>query len=595
VTEFILLDDCSSTEKLPTSRLYKNPHLKFQADSVHEINNTLDAIQEASKSGLYVVVMFSYEMGEYLQNIIPKDINIPYILAYAFKDVNKLSAAEVNKFLEEIPDNKSGFVNLKYGITENQFCEDINTIKEHIQNGDCYQINHTFRVHGEYYGDGISLYKRLKNRQPTLFGAYVKLDSYEFLSLSPEWFVSSTDGIAEVRPMKGTLPIKNHNPDELKLDIKNRAENIMIVDLMRNDLGIISEIGSVTVPSLFDINEVGELYQMTSTIQSKLKNDLTFNKLVKSLFPCGSITGAPKNMAMKIIHNLEKDARGLYCGSIGWIDPAAESNNFGNFSMNVAIRTLTLSKHTMQLGIGAGIIYDSEPQSEWKECLLKGRFATSLPSTVGVFETMLAENGVIKNLEKHLTRIKKSINDLNLIATHKQLKNAVLDKIKNITFNKARVKLSVDATNKINVSVSELSSLTVSNKIFWAHQILSKDQSEVCSQDPLLKYKTDNRENYDAAFHRAEELNGFDAIFVNELGQVTEGGRSNIFIKLNGKWLTPSVNCGLLPGIKRSEILEDIDFNAEETVITITDVQKAEEIIVTNSLRGILKVKLELI
>jgi para-aminobenzoate synthetase/4-amino-4-deoxychorismate lyase len=263
----ILLDDAQSTDQRRTSRLYGLPCDHWRITQTKDIHACLTAIESALQKGRYVATAFSYECGEFLQGLTPKPSSTPLIEAFAFEDVTYLSRQEVdqwiqNSLLQASDHNEAGVMNLAPSLTPDEFAKKIAAIHRLIESGDTYQVNHTFQYSGQIYGDALRLYARLRQRQPSLFGAFFQGAEQTLLSVSPEWFISCTNGELVSKPMKGTLSAEQHQLTDLAADSKNRTENLMIVDLIRNDLGRISEIGSVTVPAMFEVEKFGNLMQM---------------------------------------------------------------------------------------------------------------------------------------------------------------------------------------------------------------------------------------------------------------------------------------------------------------------------------------------
>src|SRR5690606_9088835 len=305
------------------------------------------------------------------------------------------------------------------GMTEAGFLQAIARIHDYIKAGDTYQVNFTYRLHFSTYGPITALYRKLRQRQPVPYGALISLpDGGAILSLSPELFLRHEAGQLIAQPMKGTAPASGDAAQDaarskaLASDQKNRAENVMIVDLLRNDLGRVAATGSVQVPGLFEVARFGSVLQMTSTITAALQDGVTLPELLRAVYPCGSITGAPKHRTMQIIRELEAEPRGIYTGAIGWFDAPTGEHPMGDFCLSVPIRTLELKAANAsglrkgEMGVGAGIVHDSVAQQEYEECRLKSRFLTGLPHEFELFETMYAtKEAGIRHLERHLQRL----------------------------------------------------------------------------------------------------------------------------------------------------------------------------------------------
>ena len=604
----ILLDDAQSTAAKPSSRHYESPlhywRILSTGDNALDLSATqtcLAQIATALARGEFVVAAFAYELGRQihrLQQRVGSDLSMhPLIEAWSFKSFDNLSKEQVDTLITdrlallETDQRSAGVLDVRESLDEKQFASDISSIQEYIRSGDTYQINHTYRITGKTYGSPLALYSRLRERQPGRFGAYISHDGNYLLSQSPELFISREGDTLKAMPMKGTASALSAVASALSDDPKNQAENVMIVDLLRNDLSRISLPGTVTVPSLFEVARHGDVLQMTSTVQGQAKPNTSLLDVLNAVFPCGSVTGAPKKRSMQIIQDLEPEDRGYYCGALGWIDPG------GDFAFSVPIRTVEIVEEvqshaaTFTLGIGAGITNDSDPKQEWEECRIKSNFLSNLPSSTGLFETISVVGNIPQKLEMHLDRMQSSALALGIIFNRSAAK-AVVEKTcssldTEITF---RLRLDLAINGDLSVSTAVLDPLNQPVKIFWAKDILSGDVG-MFSGDALLRHKVSNRSLYDLAWQTAVRLGGFDAIFTNEQGFVTEGGRTSIFVKPQGssEWLTPPVFAGLLPGVMRATLLADPKLNAREANLTINDVSMADEIILSNALRGLIK------
>ena len=604
----ILLDDAQSTAANPTSRLYQDPlhywRVLPSGDNAldHEATQTcLTEITTALSKGQFVVAAFAYELGRSIHHL-PQKPNPsghphPLLEAWSFQNYQKLSKAGVDELIEDVlkkevgPNSIAGVLELEETLTESQFASDIASIEEYIRSGDSYQINHTYRIKGKTYGSPLGLYQRLRNRQPGRFGAYIKSSTHYLLSQSPELFIERNGDILKAMPMKGTASALTETPSALSADPKNQAENVMIVDLLRNDLSRISLPGSVTVPNLFAVARHGDVLQMTSTVEGHIKPDTSLANILEAVFPCGSVTGAPKKRSMEIIQELEPEDRGYYCGALGWLDPS------GDFALSVPIRTVEISENAnslatdFTLGIGAGITIDSDAQQEWQECLIKSAFLKNLPSHTGLFETIAVKHGKAQNIEAHLNRMQASALALGIQFGRLNAQSTIDKACKALSPDHYfRLRLDLSPTGILSASTGQLEALNESVKIFWASDILDCE-CMMFSGNALLRHKVTHRDLYDQAWQAAVAQGGFDALFMNEQGFVTEGGRSSIFIKPSNShfWLTPPVSAGLLPGVMRASLLKDPKMNAREANLTIQDVLEADEIILSNALRGAIK------
>jgi para-aminobenzoate synthetase/4-amino-4-deoxychorismate lyase len=455
-------------------------------------------------------------------------------------------------------------------------------------------------MQGQQFGSPVGLYRRLRELQPVAFGALVALGDRWVLSCSPELFVRNSGGHLTTRPMKGTAPRDFSTEDDTRLihwlgrDPKNRAENVMIVDLLRNDLGRISEIGSVQVPQLFSVETYRTVHQMTSTVQSRIRPDVDMPGVLRALFPCGSITGTPKVNTMDWIAELESGPRGLYCGAIGWMDAPKTPALCGDFCLSVAIRTITLGEpqdalRPATLGVGGGIVLDSVQGNEFEETLVKARFLTRIDPGLTLFETLLLHHGRLRNLNLHLARLESSADALGFRFDATQVKTELARYASALDPSvRHRVRLDLEHSGQVRLSHAVLDALPRGS----VRLVLSK--LPIPEQDrALLHHKTSLRSTYDQAIRDAAKLGAFDAVFVNARGEVTEGARSNVLVKLAGQWWTPPLSCGVLPGVMRTRLLRMRPEIGQKT-LRLEDLVHAQELAVCSSLRGVLRAELVL-
>lgn len=604
----ILLDDAQSTAAEPSSRLYGDVlhyWCIFPSGNSNQDRTAtqvcLEEISSALAQGQFLVAAFAYELGKSIHGLAQKPRNTksphPLIEAWSFSSYTKLSKEAVDDLLIEklalLSDSEkiAGVLELQESLSEQQFFSDIAKIQEYIRNGDTYQINLTYRIHGKTYGESLALYQRLRERQPGRFGAYIDHGYRQLLSQSPELFIAREGDTLKAMPMKGTASALSENASVLSADPKNQAENVMIVDLLRNDLSRISLPCTVSVPNLFEVARYGDVLQMTSTVQGQIKPKTSLFDILNAVFPCGSVTGAPKKHSMEIIQELEAEDRGYYCGALGWLDPN------GDFAFSVPIRTVEIAEDsqthesTFTLGVGAGITHDSDATQEWNECHIKSAFLVDLPSATGLFETIAINKGEAQRLPAHLGRMQASASVLGIPFDKDLAENVIASACLPLNQDlQYRLRLDLSPNGELHVSTGILDPVTEPATIFWANDILPM-QVQMHSGDALLRHKVSTRGLYDQAWQEAVRLGGFDALFVNKQGFVTEGGRTSIFIKPKGRneWLTPPVSAGLLPGVMRATLLADPSMNAHEANLTIKDVCMADEIILSNALRGRIK------
>ena len=354
------------------SLLFQDPEFIISCTDPSLFGAAFEDIESALSKGYYLAGFFSYEAGYHFEEKLYKDkqYDFPLIFLGAYKKPEQGKNNSHKKFSVEPPEN------LRLNITRAQYSADITSIRDYIAKGDVYQITYCIKLFFKYWGDPLSLYYQLFNEQPVPYPAYIQTDKFHILSLSPELFLKKNSTHLVTKPMKGTWPRGGGvfsdllAPLRLKYDRKNRAENVMIADLLRNDLGRLGV--GIKAPTLFEVARYKTLCQMTSTVTAKIDKDIAIYKLFSSVFPSGSVTGAPKIRAMQIINELEKEERRIYTGAIGYITPDKD------LFFNIPIRTLLIQDHQAEMGIGGGIVWDSTPEGEWNEGLLKARFLTGL-------------------------------------------------------------------------------------------------------------------------------------------------------------------------------------------------------------------------
>ncbi len=567
------------------------------------------ALEDALASGLHAVGLFDYEFGHQLQGLQADGSTRPWATIQLYQHCERLSRSEVDAWLASrtgATGSTAGDSRAAYAVTglhpaldPQPFAEAVDAIHRHIESGDTYQVNFTFPLHFDVHGDPVALYAALRARQPVPYGALVMLpDGSSVLSMSPELFVSQQQGQLTCRPMKGTAAVSGDpvqdaaRADALKASVKERSENLMIVDLLRNDLGRIAVTGSVRVPKLFEVERYGAVLQMTSTVTATARADVGLQQVFEALYPCGSITGAPKRRTMQLLQQLETSPRRLYTGAIGWFEPASAQRKLGDFMLSVPIRTLLLDppgandlRHG-EMGVGAGIVYDSDAQAEYQECLLKARFLTGVAPGFALFETMHATRGGCRHLDRHLSRLSASAAQLGFACDRDAVHGKVSEACAALQpGHEYRMRLSLDANGDVQLRSAVVTPLQEPVQLLLSPVVMRSD-------DLLLGHKTTLRRVYDEAWQSAEQAGAFDALFFNERGELTEGGRSNVLVKLGGRWFTPPLASGLLPGVMRAVVLEDPAWSVQQRVVTRADLQQAEAICVCNALRGVLRAEL---
>ena len=570
----------------------------LQADTLHGLDGLL---QQGWQRGLHVVLWADYAFGHPLQHLSPQPDAC--LALHWFRKCE--TVAEPEKWLQSrYPDHAPAGISTPTSHTgKADYLHAVGEIQAAIARGDTYQINYTTRLQLQSYGHPAQLYRRL--RQPVPYAALAHLPDHKqqtgwTLSFSPELFVNiASDGLITTEPMKGTAPVLGDGGDEaraqaLQADPKNRAENIMIVDLLRNDLGKIATTGGVRVPAPFQVRRFGSVWQMTTAIEAQAKPHTGAADIFRAAFPCGSITGAPKRMSMQIIDALETSPRGLYTGSIGYLKPCSSGLGFEG-TLNVVIRTLQLKPLSDGLyqgtyGVGSGIVADSEAEAEYIECQWKAHFLNALAPEFGVFETLRAEGGQCALLSLHLERLQEAAAALNLRLPPDaaQQIGRYLQALPDAA--PYRVKALLDSDG-LHLSHAACAPLHGAQYALIAPQALPL-------HDYLRRFKTTRRAAYDAGWQQAEQQGAFDSLFFNTEGCLLEGGRSNVFVRFGSEWHTPPLDLDILNGVMRRAVLADSQHYLNtahifERRITQAQLRQADEIVLCNALRGLIRVELK--
>ncbi|AEA59370.1 aminodeoxychorismate synthase component I [Burkholderia gladioli] len=603
---FALLDDCDSTAAARSSRLYMGfSHERVCTDPAR-LDACCAAVAEDLARGLHAVVLGDYEFGRNLERGQAGDAPLRFLL---FSTLTRLSRDEADAWLAArdgaaAEPSPAGIARLRKSVTRAEFDAAIDAIHAALRAGDSYQVNYTYRLGFDAWGSPPALYRRLRARQAVRYGALVALPGGRWiLSCSPELFVEKQGTRLRTRPMKGTAPrsadpaADAHAAEFLAGDAKNRAENLMIVDLLRNDVSRVARTGSVRVPALFTVEPYASVWQMTSTVEAEARPEAGFAELLRALFPCGSITGAPKHSTMALIDVIESTPRGLYTGMLGWLD-AAPAGACGDFCLAVTIRTLTLEAPSVDgyragtMGVGAGIVLDSRAPDEYAECELKARFLTDADPGLQLFETLYATRAEgVRHLDCHLARLGGSAEALGFAfdaAAIEQQVRARVDGFDADGPHRLRAALSKDGSLELtSAPLAPLAAPVIEVLLASEHGF-----APTASSDPLLAHKSTRRAEYDRAWREAEAAGAFDMLFVNERGELTEGGRSNVFVKLDGRWFTPPLASGLLPGVMRGALLADPALGASERVLRPDELARADGLLICNALRGAIEARL---
>lgn len=457
---------------------------------------------------------------------------------------------------------------------------DVARVRERIAAGDTYQCNLTVRMAGRVHGDPLDLYRDLALGQRGAYNAYLDLGRFAVVSASPELFFQRSGDEVLLRPMKGTARRGRHLredevlADRLRSSRKEQAENVMIVDLLRNDVARVAETGSVTVPELFTVERYETVLQLTSDVAARLRPGTGLVDLFRALFPCGSVTGAPKVSSMAVIRSLEPTPRGVYCGAIGLVGPP-DAPLRARFS--VAIRTAVVDTDSGDAvyGTGGGITWDSEPAAEHAEVLAKAAVLHARPREFELLETMRYEpRRGLRNGDRHLRRLAESAEHLGFRFERSRAVDALRARLTGS--GAARVRLRLGRTGAVAVDVEALPGAPT------GPVRVALDDEPVDPREPWLYHKTTLREPYDGRRRRRPDVD--DVIMVNDCGQLTEVTRATLALKLDGAWYTPPLASGCLPGVERARLLDR--GLLQERVLRPDDVLVAHELAVISSLRG---------
>jgi para-aminobenzoate synthetase / 4-amino-4-deoxychorismate lyase len=575
----LILDDAA------TGRLcaYGRVLAVIRADTPQEVSPALAAMEAARAAGHFVAGYFSYELGyalePRLQPLLPRRRRqVPLLWFGVFEASERVEEGA----LESWCSSRAYAGPLEHEWDAPAYGQRFDRVHELIAAGDFYQANLTFRSRFAFAGDALALYRSLKAQSAARYGAYVDDGERQILSLSPELFFElAADGTITARPMKGTAPrgadavADVFERQALAGSTKNRAENLMIVDLLRNDLGRIAEIGSVAVRDLFAVETYPTLHQMVSTVSARLVPGTDIAGLVRALFPCGSVTGAPKIHAMEIIAEMEESPRGVYCGAIGHFAPD------GSARFNVAIRTLTIAGGRGELGIGGAVVQDSEAASEYAECLLKARYYEAARRPLELIETLRwsPEEGFVR-LDRHLARMQRSAEAFGMPFNAARACEALNSALSPPCGEALRIRLTLNERGEFACTSTPLGE----TKKTWSYAI---SPHHISSADPMARHKTNWRELYDSEHARLTALLGCDEVlFLNEHGEVAEGSRTNVFLVRDGKLVTPLLASGALDGVLRRALIEE--GHCIEATLTPDDLANAD-VYLGNSLRGLVR------
>ena len=589
----VLLETARQDGAADESLLFLKPEAELVASRAEEVDPLLHDADRWLAAGWHLAGFFSYECGEHFVGLPPR-AEAPatpliwlgvYRAPVRFGHRDGLLTGDVKESRVPVGERPVAMPKLTAGLAIDfaDYAQRFARVQDYLRAGHSYQVNLTDRFAGSVEGDVLAIYEGLLAQQPVPFAALVHRVEEPLISCSPEMFFRVRKGRVTVRPMKGTwargvnLAQEQQNAERLRNDVKNRSEHVTIVDLLRNDVGRIARPGSVVVEELFAVEAYRTLLQMTSTISGELHEGTTGTQVLRALFPSGSITGAPKRRTMEIVREVERGPRGVYTGCIGYFAPDGEA------CFNVAIRTLALQAKTEEgsrfvMGVGGGVTLDSHAEEEYAECQLKGSFLTQQQPSFALLETMRVESGRVSLLAGHMERLQRAASFFRMPFEAE----AVMEEIAAAALaggrGTHRMRLTVDEAGRAEIAVSAL------DDVVWHGRVLLSEERTDASQ-VFLHHKTTHRAWYDERLAAARHAGFDEVLFLNNEGELTEGAISNVFLRVAGQWLTPALQCGVLPGVQRARLLKELP-GACEVILTSADLQAAEMILVCSALRG---------
>lgn len=564
----------STDEILPMT--FRNPHKVIAAHTIEEVLPCLQLVQDAVNNGYYAAGYLSYESAAAFDSSlkVKKGNTMPLLWFGLFSKPEHVTLSSKGPY---------SLSKWQPSVGMGEYHARISDIKKWIESGDTYQVNYTIRLSSKFQGDDIAFFERLKRAQASNYCAYIDIGRHSILSASPELFFHLKGDMITTRPMKGTTK-RGHsfaedkaNADWLFHSEKNRAENVMIVDLLRNDLGTIAELGSVHVPKLFEIEQYPTVYQMTSTVTGKVSADIQLIDIFKALFPCGSITGAPKIRTMEIIKDIETTPREVYCGAIGFITPYKEA------VFNVPIRTIVIDKQTGKAiyGVGGGITWDSSVEDEYNEIIEKAKILEKDLPKFQLLESFLLDKGQYFLLEEHLNRLQNSAQYFGFRCKLEDVKQTLHEFAEQNNNKRLKVRFLLEKSGEIIIDSMPIIEMKTPLKVALADEAVAKN-------NPFLYHKTTNRDVYTKFQKKSDEV--FDVLLWNEAQELTEFTNGNVVLEIDGMLWTPSVSSGLLAGTFRETLIKNGEIR--EKTLTITDLKKCTKLWFINSVRKWLEVEL---
>jgi para-aminobenzoate synthetase/4-amino-4-deoxychorismate lyase len=573
-----LLFQFTDHSKQKKSLFFQQPIQIIQAKRVEEVIPALCQVEEAVAKGSYAAGYLSYESAPAFDPSfrVCQGAKLPLVWFGIYHEPRIMEP-------EHSPQDFS-LGEWTPSISYESYQQGIREIKEAIARGDTYQVNYTLRLRTSFTGDDFAFYRRLTGAQQAGYTAYLNLGRYRILSLSPELFFHRRKNRITMKPMKGTIARGLYGAEDQKrknwlaTSEKNRAENVMIVDLLRNDLTRVAEIGTIDVPKLFEVEQYPTVWQMTSTVSATIRANQTWVDLLRAVFPCGSITGAPKVSTMHYIAQLENSPREVYCGAIGFLSPNDEA------IFNVPIRTIWIDTLTgkAEYGVGGGITWDSTTAEEYEEWISKSKVLYEEPvKPFSLLESLLLKKGTFPYLERHLARLQRSATyfgyPFSLSLVKKALKSHAAEHLE----GEHKVRLTLSKQGEIAITSEPVQPIPTPVKVRLAKQPID-------IHNRFYYHKTTHRTMYEQ--HKKEHPDVFDVLLWNTEGQLTEFTIGNLVIEIDGIKYTPPVSCGLLAGVMRETLLNEGII--QERILTKADLARATRIWLINSVRGWLPAQL---
>ncbi|MEA2081752.1 MAG: aminodeoxychorismate synthase component I [Elusimicrobiota bacterium] len=565
----------SNTGGTGKSYYFKNPVRVIELKSPALSDSFFGEVEKLSEK-YYVAGFISYEFGYALENCfggMPR-AGFPLALFAVYKKAEIRDVDPIRLYGKK----EFRIKNLKLNVSKREYLSSVRKIKKLIRAGDIYQADYTMKYKFGFEGSAQGFYEDLREKQKTPYAAYLDFGGIKIISLSPELFFSKKGRNITVKPMKGTA--RRGVDDEsdraqaefLFNDEKNRSENLMITDLLRNDLGRIAVPGTVMVKKLFEVEKYGTLFQMTSTVNAGIRGGVSFYDIIRNIFPSGSVTGAPKIRSMEILRELETEKRNVYTGAVGFLAPG------GKAVFNVPIRTVLLRGGSGEMGVGSGVVYDSKPLEEYAECVLKADFLTKERKNFCLIESLLFD-GKLKNLSAHLDRMRRSAAYFGFYFNDKKIRGVLSGKICKLPHGRRKIRVLLSENGNVSVTAGRAFAPRALKLLFCGRKVDSSNR--------FLYHKTTERALFDTELAAARKKGFFDLVFVNEKGLVTEGAVTNVYVEKKGCIYTPPASCGLLKGTIRQKLLAD--GKAREKNLCPGDLKNADAVYVSNAVVGFRK------